>query len=71
MDSIVNIFASNVDDTATSIAVTTGLSYPAGLLCMIICCVLVYKLTKKVIHIILTITVFAIILVFLAQFGLF
>ncbi len=68
---IINNVTTNVGSTANNISATTGLSYPVVLICMLICCFIVYKITKKVIHIIFTVIAFAIILMLLQQFGIF
>lgn len=54
------ILSKTINDTASNISATTGMGIAPALIFMILCCFIIYKITKKVIHIIFTITVIAI-----------
>ena len=54
------ILSKTINDTATNISSATGMGITPALICMVLCCFVVYKITKKIIHIIFTIVVVAI-----------
>lgn len=55
-----SILSKTISDTATNISDATGMGIAPALICMLLCCFVVYKITKKIIHIIFTIIVVAI-----------
>jgi len=61
METQINILLSKtINDTATNISAVTGMGIAPALICMILCCFVIYKITKKVINIIFTMIVIAI-----------
>lgn len=54
------LLSKTINDTASNISAVTGMGIAPALICMILCCFIIYKITKKVIHIIFTIVVIAI-----------
>ncbi len=61
IDMDLSILSKTISDTATNISSATGIGITPALICMILCCLIIYKVTKKIIHIIFTIIVVAIV----------
>ncbi len=62
------ILSKTINDTAANISSATGMEIAPVLICMLLCCFVIYKITKKVIHIIFTIIVIAILFTLLKSF---
>ena len=54
------ILSKTINDTAANISAATGLGITPALICMILCCIVIYKITRKIIHIVFAIIVIAI-----------
>ena len=54
------LMSKTINDTAINISAATGIGIAPALICMILCCFVIYKITKKIIHIIFTIIIIAI-----------
>ena len=55
-----SILSKTISDTATNISSVTGIGITPALICMILCCLVIYKITRKIIHIVFTIIVIAV-----------
>lgn len=60
MDMELSILSKTISDTATNISLVTGIGITPALICMILCCLVIYKITRKIIHIVFTIIVIAV-----------
>ena len=54
------ILSKTINDTAANISAATGIEITPALVCMILICLVIYKITKKMIHIIFTMVVMVI-----------
>ena len=56
-----SILSKAISGTATNISSVTGIGITPALICLFLCCLVIYKITKKIIHIVFTIIIIAVV----------